>query len=247
MYSWLSSKEKKDDKPCIPTPDEMNSIINEHPTMVELITHPHRTLIIGRSRSGKTTLAVSFLASGYIDKFEVVYWFCSTIDDQDTYDCLREYIHEDMVWKDLNDAALQEMLDFHNEAERPKALMVIDDQSAQTSLNKGNKGIFAMIVTTAPWLNLSIMCLSHKVTSVSPVFRDNAEHVILLYLGNNAQKKRAVEEFNYFKHKNVFLDLYSEFVEKVEHGCIHIDTRPPMSIYPGCRIPQEFPNATDES
>ena len=214
---------------------------NLHPKQInkksfELIGHPHRTLILGKSGSGKTTLAREILKSGYLDSFECVYLLASTYKDQPAYDWLEEKIPKENRFKRLTTLSLAKIIRKHKKLGKPKTLIIIDDQSGEEALHKNCKGLFASLIFNARWKNISMLVMVHRVTAISPAFRDNLEHLILLNVGSRNQVGLTEKEFNILRYRFQFLRMYDKEIAKQNMGFIHFDLRAPASIYPQGRI-----------
>jgi hypothetical protein len=195
-------------------------------------------MIWGRSNSGKTTFLVNFILNQkYYELFEVIYVFCPSFYTQRTFKPLDEYVDPSNVYKRITKKTIKSMIATQKELDYPRALIIIDDQSAEKSLNEGSKGSFARFCTNMRWYNSSIIALVHGLTAVSTTLRDNLDHLIMLYVGNNRQLKKAYDEFSPVS-KVIFNRIYKENIQNHEsgHGFVHWDFRPPVTYYPQGRI-----------
>jgi hypothetical protein len=215
--------------------EQMRKII-ENKKSLKLIRHPQRTLIIGKSRSGKTTLAVAFLSTMYMDLFDEFYLFSSTHEDQETYCDIIDRIPPENIFERATDKNIARMVIDHKEKGKPKTLVIIDDQSGEEGIHRNSKGVFPTLIFNSRWRNMSIIAMTHRVTAISPAFRDNCEHLILLNVGTRNQVNLVEKEFNPFRYRFQFLKLYNEQIANREFGSIHFDLRPPVSIYCQCEL-----------
>jgi hypothetical protein len=75
-------------------------------------------------------------------------------------------------------------------------LLIVDDCAAESSLNKGNHGPFGRLSIASPHLNLSICTVVQKMTSCSPLMRENAEGIITFIPSRVGDIDIIVDEFN---------------------------------------------------
>lgn len=195
--------------------------------------HPSRSLVLGASNSGKTTFLVDLLKNYLIKDFEQVIIFSPSFNEQETYDDIRDYVTKS--YKTITKRRLKKLLKDLKKANYPQTLIIIDDQSHAHSVHGGQKGIFAELVDTARWINVSIIVCAHSLTSYSTALRGNLEHLFLFYQSNQNQRKQVHKEFMKMTSKQ-FKDLYTKYVINRNRGFIHFDLRPPVTIYPQCKI-----------
>jgi hypothetical protein len=190
---------------------------------------------VGKSRSGKTTLAAAFLYYDYAKRFKNIYWLCSTLFDQDTFLPLQQYIKKDLVWTHATDENITKLLTKHYELGKKKSLIVIDDQTAEAAINRGSKGLWAKMIYDLRWMNLSMLVMTHRISGVTVALRENLEHLIVLDLGNRKQLSVLEEEFNFMETKKEFVNLYRKEISNTEFGTLHFNLIPPICVYKQCR------------
>lgn len=212
--------------------DDGEKFLASHPSL-RLISHPQRTLIVGKSQSGKTTLAIKIILYVYSHLVDNLYVMSSTADLQSTYKPIMPFMAKERTW---GVATKENIIKFWSILEKEKykkrSLLFIDDQSSETGINAGGKGEFSWLIYNAVWANLSILAVTHRPTAISPAFRENLEHVILMEQSNNRLRDIVEKEFNILDTKKQFRDLLIEHTEMRPHGAIHISFKPPATIHP---------------
>ena len=158
-----------------------------------------RTLVTGRSKSGKTTLVVAILKKFFLDRVNRFFVICPSFNTQSTFEKIRKYADEEDVYIDRpSDEMFLEIRNKIDEdlAEEPNKmfLLFIDDLSSDSVTNQGRKGAFASLSTEAPHINLSIIGLFQQAKTCSPAFRNNADNFIIFPPADNFGLKCFREE-----------------------------------------------------
>ncbi len=154
---------------------------------MDLIKHPSRTLLCGRSQMGKTTLGVLIVVEQLIPDLDRIILISAT-PDQSTYDPIRKYIQKnDIIYNITKDTIKQIFDDIKHLYEVCKAkgvppqrtLIFMDDLAGSGLMHGGRRGAFANLAIQTPHWSLSIIVVSHQPTNTDPNFRNNAENVIV--------------------------------------------------------------------
>lgn len=236
MLSWLRPDNKQEELTTAPTRPALtwltqggsnskeekkkrqqttaSKILSEHPVMQD-IKHPCRTLIVGKSQSGKTTLAMDVIQVLIPQVDEV--WICSpTYRHQPTYKPIREQVtiyHQSLIviLRTLKKIMIHAVAnDKHVEGEKVevKRLLVLDDVSYEKDLNTGSKGILNSLFYNAVWWNMSLVVICHGVVNVGKGIRENLEHLILFQTVVGAEKEAIYETWGGY-----FADTKKEFMK----------------------------------
>jgi hypothetical protein len=149
-------------------------------------------LIVGKSQSGKTTKGVEVVKHmlSYVHNVVVV---APTFEMQHTWDDVRKHVTNNFI---TGDGMYEKIRGDLEEEGYPPSLLVIDDVSAEKSLNQGTKGGLNWLIYNAVWINLSIIVIAHKLSSVSSGLKENLEHVLFFTTTRPKEVKAIAEEFN---------------------------------------------------
>ncbi len=154
---------------------------------MDLITHPSRTLICGRSRMGKTTLAVKIVNEQLkpsLDRIILV----SQSSHQDTFDPIRRFIlkkdihgqpNKDTFKNIFNNIAQLVVIAEKNGLPPQRTLILVDDLAGTGLMHNNRKGAFANLSVQTPHWSVSLIVISHRPTNTDPDFRNNAENIII--------------------------------------------------------------------
>jgi hypothetical protein len=170
-------------------------------TALDLLNHPFRLMVSGRTLSGKTTTTVKFIK--YMlkkSKWQRILLVCPTAA-QDTFNPIRTLILKvfDSPSEDTYDLIYRLCSPKSEKKLSPvRTLLIVDDCSADGSTNKGRKGAFSRLANNARWLNLSMIVISQNMSSISPAFRDNAEGLMLFHTMNKKERQYILDERNPF-------------------------------------------------
>jgi hypothetical protein len=182
--------------------------------------HPMRMLIVGKSQSGKTTLGVR-IGLYMATQVQRIYVISPTYYLQNTWKPLRSIIDPDDVFVRSKNAfkVLHTRLLENN---KQPSLLMLDDVSAERELNEGSKGDFNFLVYNAVWLNLSIICMAHSLSTVSVGMRQNCEHLIMFLTTRPKEIEKLSEEFNVTGDKKTMIQMYKmAVIEPLKQGDSH--------------------------
>lgn len=193
---------------------------------MQVINHPFRLLVIGKSQSGKTTMAMKCLER-LITQVDETYVVSPTYEYQPTWEPIRPYVthyHDDpaAVFKAIQGAINSSFGDENHKMGtkvEKKRLLICDDVSYHRALNEGNKGILNGMAYNAVWWNLSIVCIVHKTANIGAGMKENCDGLIIL----NVIPKELKPIFETFgmacKNQRQFNDLMHQFIsKKIESG-----------------------------
>lgn len=200
-------------------------LINDHPA-IQCIKHPSRSLIIGRSQSGKTTLSAKILLwmSSQVDHITL----CSpTADHQPTWQKVDRFIDEKYKSAKVGLKAFRDRIMAENY--NKKSVLIIDDCSYEEVLNTGNKGRLAELFYNAVWYNISIILICHKVTNVCNAARENLENLVLFQQVTEEEKEKIFSTFSIDTSRHVFRKIFDKMIqEKLRQG---LDNHPFLYIH----------------
>lgn len=151
------------------------------------------------------------------EKIEKVYIISPTYELQPTWDPLRRkledadhYVSGEQYTRSYTD--IKKKLQKQPKNQMKRTLLIIDDASAERSLNEGAKGDFSWLVYNSVWMNLSIVCITHKFSAVSPAMRENPEHVIVFTLLSTKEVEALTEQINVLGNKPLLKQVYDHAV-----------------------------------
>lgn len=202
-------------------------VLEKHPQLVQ-INHPARILIVGKSQSGKTTLAVDVIKALIPQVDEV--WMCSpTYKFQPTFDPIRDDVklfHSNLnvvlrtLKANLRDGIANEKHVTGKKMET-KRLLILDDVSYEQALNTGNKGFLNSLFYNAVWWNISVVVICHKVANVGGGIRENLEHLILFQTVVNKEQEAIYDNWGgvFTQNKKAFLEFFKVMIsDKVKEN-----------------------------
>lgn len=173
-------------------------IINELGPATNLIKHPCRLILSGRSTMGKTTLGVDIICARILKSVNRCFAVCPTWYQQSALEPLRRVkkaFTRETVFTQASDGVFDHIFNICNRDHVPSFLFV-DDSAAESSVNKGNKGSFSRLCLAAPHLNLTIFGCFQRLTQCSPSFRDNTEFLISFIPTTLQEVKTITSEFS---------------------------------------------------
>jgi hypothetical protein len=187
---------------------------------------PFRLLVVGKSQSGKSNIAVNLLLQEdnrlYKNVFdgEDIYIFSPSA--RSDYK-LKTLIEEKEIPKnnifgnfdeDVIEALYELVKDEYEEAiadgrkPTPK-LFIFDDMSAGGNLKAKTHGIIAKIFMNGRHIMLSSMITAQKYSDIPTSARENATGAIF-FSCSNKQLELIENDFNYLKNKNGFREMFRE-------------------------------------
>lgn len=172
---------------------------NQH---MALITYPSRTMIIGRSRMGKTTIAVKILQ--HLQR-HVKFWFfvCPSLD-QKVFDPVRHLFRPGCVFTKPSGSSMAQVVtriealfqEFRRKGlDEPSIGLFFDDVSGTSAIHGGGKGMFSNYATRITHLGASMVVIGHKPTDIDPSYRNNAENVVVFPSEAKSDETWLIENF----------------------------------------------------
>jgi hypothetical protein len=212
-----------------------SSLKSEYPA-IEYVVHPSRTVIVGRSQSGKTTLGAK-LCLWLSSSVDYVALCSPTADHQPTWSKIskfidKKYLSARVALKDFKKTIM-------DQGYKRKSLLIIDDCSYEEILNTGNKGKLAELFYNAVWYNISIVLICHKVTNVCNAARENLENLFIFQQVTEGEKEKITSTFSVDLPKPLFMKVIDELIQKKlregsdDHPFIYIRYHGRISIYEG--------------
>ncbi len=136
------------------------------------------TLIVGKRRSGKTSLALRLLLDkrAFKNKFDRIIFFSPTFRGQ--YQKLWRALKPDgiTVHEEVTDQLLQNVIDEQNADLDVATLLVFDDIADQ--LKHINTTVLGMLVCNSRQINLCMLVLSQKITNLPTVLRSQTDSYV---------------------------------------------------------------------
>jgi GTPase SAR1 family protein len=188
---------------------------------------------MGKSQSGKTTLAVK-IASWIIPKVEQVIVCSATIALQPTWNRIKPSINFSFESFDLFLTSVLKIL--LEDEYKKKTLIILDDVSFEKRLNEGSKGIISQLAYNAIWYNITMIVVCHKASNISAGFRENVEHLILFQTIDSDELEKLAKFFSITGKKKDLIELYKAVVVRAcmngePHTFLYICFKDGISIY----------------
>lgn len=175
------------------------------------LVHPFRLLLLGRSRSGKTTLLINLLINRklYYRQFEEIYVFSPTFWLDGKWRNVE--IDKSRVFTELKLEILAAIISRIKKDPHKKRLLVLDDCGAEDDIRKsGHKNEIDKMAFLAFHLNCSIIYCAQNKTSLSTPTRHNADGIVVFEPDNQEQLKEIYKEFG--------VGTIKEFNQLVDHA-----------------------------
>lgn len=181
------------------------------------LEHPTRWLIVGESRTGKTTLMVNVIKHWFAGQVNRAIIFCPTFERQRTYDPIRALFKPKDVYTKVNPKSIQMVMDQlehglkraeATKTPQEKVLIVIDDMAGNSAIQGRRQGPFATLsVQTTHW-NISLFVVSQEPTCCDPNFRNNAENITYFPSAGKCS-------FNWLQNTYTSLDMNKDDMKKI--------------------------------
>lgn len=201
---------------------EMLSRVDMRGEGVGRIKHPCRMIISGKSQMGKTTLMVDIVKNVMMRGVRRCFAVCPTWYQQSTLAPLRRIKYafpKKRVFTKATEENFEKIFNIIDkerdyDGNRIPTLLIVDDCAAEQALNRGNHGAFGRLSIASPHLDLSIFCVVQKMTSASPLLRENTEGVISFIPSRVKDIEILTDEFNpcpfYANNRKILLKVLEE-------------------------------------
>jgi ABC-type transport system involved in cytochrome bd biosynthesis fused ATPase/permease subunit len=192
-------------------------------------------IISGASGSGKTNLLISLLKSNKLtkdksaklsyrncfDKILFVSPSSGTIKDNPL-----EKIADDQKFEEINEDMFDMLDDISEDAVEDEKfnLLILDDVSSQLRLRE-NEHRLNQIIKNRRHKNLTVWCVTHKVTDLSPKLRCNASQIYLFKPKTNKEIQSIQEEYMLMPKKDADLVMGAAFQTRYDFMMIDASLR----------------------
>jgi len=172
---------------------------NEHFFDPLLPRHPFFMLCIGPRGSGKSNCMIDMVQN----KFKPTYWdliivYCKTIDDDDKWKGIRQYVDDEMVRKNYSDEQLMKdyyaISQIHSMVPKFRSLILMDDMISDNFANKYKIDPVGMIATMGRHKGISMGITSQLYRALSPAMRNNCTNLCIFNVHNAKEIVKLAEE-----------------------------------------------------
>lgn len=189
---------------------------------------PIRSCILGPSGSGKTVLLQNMILDIYRDCFSRIYIFSPSIEVDQTWEPVKQYIEHHMKVKHTDEEpiyfdhydpdALQDIIDTQHkitnfmkkrgDKKLYQILVIIDDFADEPSFTRKSKILHALY-TRGRHNMISTITSTQKFNAIHPIIRVNATELYVYRLRNYKDLETFIEEVSAVYDKKTLLDLYN--------------------------------------
>jgi Poxvirus A32 protein len=199
-----------------------------------VLKHPFFSIFLGPSRSGKTTTWINLLKnpSMLYKKFEQVYYFIPTWDDDDIYTQNLE-TEDEFVIKDYSphifEAILksrENLIEAHKKAKGvdapmdgvlPPTLFIVDDNIGNRFLSARMYSMLDVLATRGRKFNISVIVTIQFMRNIaSTVVRGNATDLFIFFIPNAEEQKKVLMEFQGSVEQEDIIKMYRSCFKKEE-------------------------------
>lgn len=165
-------------------------------------------LVVGRKRSGKTTLALNLLDTpeskgGLKKKFDAIWMISPTAEaDPKMEELVKELKDDDHFWPEFNNEVqltlMEKIKQFNNKwtkKRKPHHLVIYDDVMAFLPHNKKKGQAFNSFMTNQRHFKSSAMILAQRLNELNPLIRSQADIVSYFRQDNPKEDKIFSETF----------------------------------------------------
>lgn len=167
-----------------------------------------RTLIIGKTKSGKSEL-LRYLLTPIRPEFQKIFVFSGTEKVNSFY---KKFINPNCIYNEFNSKFLQILINKITDMKmqdtnyNKKILLIFDDVGTDITDNKELQKLFTM----GRHLNISIVVLLQYLSQVKPVIRDNASYILIGQQNAHSVELLADNFLNGNLTRKQFINLYHE-------------------------------------
>jgi hypothetical protein len=164
-------------------------------------------LVVGRKRSGKSTLALNLLDTperlgGFKKKFDKIYLISPTAQhDPKMTELVDELMPEGQFYGDFNDGIQRELMDkikegnakYKGKKKQPHHLVIYDDVMTMLPSNRQKAQAFNTFITNQRHFKCSAMILAQRLNQLNPLVRSQAD-VVSYFRQDNPKEDKIFEE-----------------------------------------------------
>lgn len=167
-----------------------------------------RTLIIGKTKSGKSELS-RYLLTPIRPEFQKIFVFSGTEKVNSFY---KKFINPNCIYNEFNSKFLQILINKITDMKmqdtnyNKKFFLIFDDVGTDITDNKELQKLFTM----GRHLNISIVVLLQYLSQVKPVIRDNASYILIGQQNAHSVELLADNFLNGNLTRKQFINLYHE-------------------------------------
>ena len=175
---------------------------------------PFRTLLSGKSASGKGVLMVNAVTNFYRKCFKRIFVFASTVEVDSTFKAIEHYairelqqVKAQFMYDSFNEKALEQIIvaqtkDIQRQKDDPDrkgplkgCLIVVDDLSHDGALRRMQGGVSSRLWTVARHYGISLWCNVHSINSLGSLARRQASCVVVFPIANYKEKETIREMY----------------------------------------------------
>ena len=190
---------------------------------------PIRSVILGPSGSGKTVLLQNMILNLYKGCFERVYVFSPSVNHDQTWNSVKEYIEDELDAHETDDEkfyfdhynaeALERIIENqtelikHMKSKNMKSLysilIIIDDFADDPSFSRHSK-LLHSLYTRGRHSMISTITATQKFNAIHPIIRVNATELYVYRLRNMKDLDTFVEEVSATIPKKTLMQIYEK-------------------------------------
>ena len=190
---------------------------------------PIRSIILGPSGSGKTILLQNMIMNLYDRCFERVYIFSPSINVDNSWSPVKEYIEDKMKAVETDDdkfyfdnydkEALEQIITTQNkivleQKSKKKTklfqiLIIIDDMADNAEMSRQSK-LLHSLYTRGRHACISTITATQKFTAISPIIRVNAVELYVYRLRSGQDLETLINEVSALIDKKTLLNIYKQ-------------------------------------
>jgi HEPN domain-containing protein len=187
---------------------------------------PLRGMICSPSGGGKTVLLTNFILNIYRDCFERIYIFSPSIDVDNAWDNVKDYIrdkirpfpNEKIYFDHYNPDDLEEIIETQKKVieiqkeqkhkQLFQILIVIDDFADDTNFTRKSTLLHQLYIR-GRHNYISTLTSTQVYRQISPIVRKNMTHLFVFRLRNQADLEAITEEVSAVYGKSKFQEMYN--------------------------------------